>query len=273
MVANYSLYPSYSNWGQFNDRLEDLTMGGGFNYDPLSMSQSVFPNSFVGGINGGGAMTQEEYNKRQVVQVQADTNLSKEQIDGNNNVARHAKTVEILNQTKDSAGKSAAGKLHDLAVADRQDLIPVAYANLLKVAREELEANGDKVSEEDVKNRAEEIYTQATNKRLTDDLEQHGTPQFIHGLEQGFLGLGWLLTDNKTAKDNIAEITGQPISKADQFQNIAGIVVGGALSIVALPLLLIGCKKIGIAAFSKSATSFGNLVKPNELEAAAKAIK
>lgn len=274
MVANYGdqLMLGYRNWAQLNDTFEDYTMGGNLN-PAMSFNSSIFPNSFGGGgYFGGGAGDQAYYNMgrkerleydtdMQLKQSAAQTALQKQQMENSVYLAKTKRSLILKSTASEDSVKRAAGILHDLSVNDRQDQIPSAYANLKAAVKEQLEEGGGEATEDQIKTTADRLYAEATGQRIKDDLDQHGAPQFIHGLEQGAFGLGWLLTDGKTAKDNEAEVTGQPVSKADQFANIAGIVVSAGLSLVALPLLLKGGGKIGKFALTKSAESWKDLFK------------
>lgn len=279
MVANYGTAMSnYRNMVQFGDTLEDSSLGlssfgGNLAYNPLSMNGSILSPGILGGGNYYGAGDQAYYNMTPLDRVQADEKVTNETIKSQYNVTNLANGLQRQNKASEDFVTRAVGILHDLAANDRQDQIPAAYANLLKAVKDRYTEEKVPVTEDQIKATAEEEYSKATGQRLTDDINQHGTPQFVHGLEQGFLGLGWLLTDNKTAKDNAALINSQPVSKGDQFANIAGIVVSGALSLLALPLLLKGGKQLGGFALGKSAEAWKSLFKPKELETLAKVIK
>lgn len=244
MVANYGTAMSnYRNMVQFGDMLEDSSLGlssfgGNLAYNPLSMSGSILSPGILGGGNySSGAGDQAYYNMDAKGRLAYDTDYAKQQMLNQLDLDKTKRSLILQSTATEDAGTSAAAKLHDLAVGDRQDQISGGYANLLKAAREQLEEGGGKATDQQVKDRAEKIYFAATGQRLTDDIEQHGTPQFLHGLIQG-TGLGALIIDNRTAKDNAAEINSQPVSKGDQFANIAGIVVG-ALATAGIAFALI----------------------------------
>lgn len=81
-------------------------------------------------------------------------------------------------------------------------------------------------------------YQNATGTTLIGDIKGYGSSSFGQGFKQG-LGFG-LLADNLTADENIAKITGQPVSRTDNMHKIVGRFAGSA-STGAIVGGLIGC--------------------------------
>ncbi len=136
---------------------------------------------------------------------------------------------------------------------NEQDDIMSCYNKLLETVRQQLRSQGiHNFSNDQVKAYAEKLYFQATGNSLTDDIAQHGGGQFSTGLKQGlFCGLGSLLCNNRTAKENIAEITGQDVSKKDKFWKGAGQVISGALTGALAIFAAIKAPKLLAAIFKK----------------------
>lgn len=229
MVADYSaqLMSNYKGWRQFSDTLEDSAMGGNYTYDPMSMNGTIFSNGFSGGVYGGSNYysSPEYLNMTPEQRVQANAKLTIATITSQNDVAKLNRGLQRQNQASEDSVTKAVAILHDLAVNDRQDQVPGAYANLLEAVRAQYKEDGIEATEEHVKATADNAYFEATHQRISDDLNQHGLPQFIHGLIQG-TGIGAFFVDGKTAKDNAAAINGQPVSNGDVFANVAGIAIG-----------------------------------------------
>ena len=85
---------------------------------------------------------------------------------------------------------------------------------------------GDNASETDIANRASTMYAQLTGKSIPDDIREHGRDSFTQGFLQT---LTFGIADKKTAEENIAELSGQPVGRSEKYKKAAGNVAGGAL--------------------------------------------
>lgn len=205
------------------------------------------------------------------------------------------KVANLLSNASDDTISRQIGILHDQIANNEQDKVSVSMTDLYNAVKKQCEETGHKdVSDDKIKAIAEKLYFDATGTRLVDDIKAKGDCSFVHGLKQGAFGLDLLLGDKKSAAENAAGITGEPVSKWDKFGQAAGIVVAGGASLVALPLVL-GAGKFGIVKAasatkkswlnlftkgSKDASKNGKLTEilspfikdPKELEAAAKSL-
>lgn len=117
--------------------------------------------------------------------------------------------------------------------ANEQDQIMDCYNKLLQSAKQQLKNQGidvNSVSNDQLKAYVEKLYGQATGKSMTDEIAEHGSGQFGAGFKDGLFGLGWLFTNKRTAKDNIAEITGEPTSRKDKWNRVLGTAVSAILT-------------------------------------------
>lgn len=123
---------------------------------------------------------------------------------------------------------SAVAILNEKIVSSEQEQIIGAYNNL----KEAIRSMYPNASEADIKARANTCYTQLCGTSIVDDIRKNGSSSFTQGMKQ-VLGLG-IFADRKTAEENIAEITGQPVSRSQNAQKIAGGAIGGALPCMAI---------------------------------------
>lgn len=117
--------------------------------------------------------------------------------------------------------------------ANEQDDIMDCYNKLLNAVKKQLTSQGiniKDVSSEQLKAYAEKLYLQTTGKSLTDEISEYGSGQFGNGFKKGIFGLGWLFCNKRTAKDNIAEITGEEVSKTDKLNQALGTATSGILA-------------------------------------------
>ena len=121
----------------------------------------------------------------------------------------------------DEAIRNAAAVLNEKIVANEQQQVQRAYINYIQ-------AVAAKYPGEDEKNivaRAKTTYQQLYNASITDEIRKYGHDSFTHGL---FKGLTFGLYGKTTPEDNIAAISGQPVSRWDKFKEIGGLATGGA---------------------------------------------
>lgn len=138
---------------------------------------------------------------------------------------------------------------------NNQDYVQVHYGKLRDLAKAKLaEAGYTNVNETQISAYADKLYADRTHKSILTDLDEHGDGEFVHGFKKGFDPFG-MLTNDKSAGENISEITGEEITNADRAWKYTGRVLGTITAIVALPLLAIGLFKGGkaVSALKKAA--------------------
>jgi hypothetical protein len=122
--------------------------------------------------------------------------------------------------------------LQDTIKNNEQELIQPSFAAL----KESVKAlhPGANMSDEAVHNEALAVYKAGTKDAagnaisLQEHIRQYGNHSALQGLYQG-LTLGFL-ADNKTAAENIADISKQKVSKSETSWKIAGNAAGGAVA-------------------------------------------
>ncbi|MBP3924887.1 hypothetical protein J6E39_06570 [bacterium] len=77
-----------------------------------------------------------------------------------------------------------------------------------------------------IKNRAAMLYQRQFGSTITDDIRKYGNSSFYQGFLQT-LTLG--IADKKTAEQNIAELTGQPVGRSENAKKIGGNILGGTV--------------------------------------------
>ena len=105
---------------------------------------------------------------------------------------------------------------------DEQEQILQALANYTEAVKAAY-PNG---SDAEVLNRARDMYRQQFGVDLIDDIRANGKDAFTQGFVQA---VTFGLADNKTAEENIADITGQSVGRGDQTKKILGRAAGGAV--------------------------------------------
>ena len=117
--------------------------------------------------------------------------------------------------------QGTASVLNEKIVANEQEQIAGAwnsYVNAVKAAY----PNAD---EETINARATALYQQIYGTSVTDDIRAYGSSSFKQGFMQ-MITFG--LSNNKSAEQNIAELTGQPVSRTEQAKQLSGYAAGGA---------------------------------------------
>lgn len=256
-AAMYGIAPNYyTNQIAMNDLSNlDLYTPTGMTMDPmLTMNGSIFGSPLMGGFGYGGmgygmgmpmmgGGSYEDYYK----------NYEKYQnfmINSQVRQQRNLRNADLqLNSPLEGIQKQAL-LLHEKIMRNEQQQIHQAYDSFKQSVRN---MYGDNATEEQVANRASTLYAQLTGKSIPDDIRAYGRDSFTQGFLQT-LTLGF--ADKKTAEENIAELTGQPIGRGEKHKKIAGNIVGGAL-IGGTTFLTSGmiCKALNIA--SKSKTFWG----------------
>lgn len=125
-----------------------------------------------------------------------------------------------LNSPMEGIAKQAS-YLHERIMNNEQEQIIQSYQKL----KNSVKSMYHGATAEEISNRASTLYKQVTGTSITDDIRQYGRGSFTQGFLQT-ITLG--LADKKTAEENIAEITGQPVGRKEKTKKIIGNAVGGA---------------------------------------------
>ena len=184
--------------------------------NPYSMNGSIFG---INGINPMGAMgmgfdPNKSYfeNMKDYQQQWNQYYVDQQKINRQNDVQVNA-PMEAIRET--------ATNLKDKILHDEQDQIESAYARYYNSVRS---AYGQEGTDEELNSRALAIYTQLNGGRsLIQDLREHGHSSFTQGLIQT-LSLG--LYAQKSAEDNVAEITHQEVPTSEKVIQNAGRLTG-----------------------------------------------
>ena len=230
MAANmYGLYPNaYNNQVALNDLTDiDMYSSMGSFQNPymmnpmMGMNGSIFGGAMMGGypmmptFTGGTTGSYEDYYK----------NYEKYQdfmIDNQVRQQQKMRNADLrLNSPQEGIQKQAA-ILHEKILQNEQQQIQQAYTAFKESVRA---MYGSNATDEEIANRASSLYGQITGMSLVDDIRQNGRGSFTQGVLQAAT---FGFADKKTAEENIAEMTGQPVSRSEQAKKIAGNVVGGA---------------------------------------------
>ncbi len=219
----YGLFPNwYNNQVALNDLTKlDMYPMLGYMTDPLmSMNAGIFQAcpgfnmpympTYPGGYN------YENYYKNysEYQDFMIDRRVNYEQKMRNANLKLHAPEEGIAKQ---------AAILHEKIMQNEQQQIQQAY----KAFKESVRAMYGGGDDTQIANRASSLYKQVTGVSLTDDIRQHGRDSFT----QGFLQTTTFgIADSKTAEENIAELTGQPVGRGENAKKIAGNITGGAVA-------------------------------------------
>ncbi len=126
-----------------------------------------------------------------------------------------------LNSPMEGIAKQAS-YLHEKIMRNEQQQIQASYQQF----KNSVKSMYPNATDEEVANRASTLYKQVTGVSITDDIRQYGRGSFTQGFLQT-ITLG--LADNKTAEENIAELTGQPVGRSEKAKKIAGNALGGAV--------------------------------------------
>ncbi len=224
----YGLYPNlYNNQVALNDLTGlDIYPPYGMGIDPmLSMNGSIFgayPGMGMGGMympfmptfTGGGYNYEDYYKNYQKYQdFMIDNQINYQQKMRNANLRINAPEEGIVKQ---------ATILHEKIIQNEQQQIQQAY----KTFKESVRAMYGDADETQIANRASTLYKQVNGCSVTDDIRKHGRDSFTQGFLQT---LTFGFADKKTAEENIAELTGQPVGRSENAKKMAGNVVGGAV--------------------------------------------
>lgn len=260
MVGNpylsQQLTQSYVNTTGLANYLNDSAgFSGNINnslYDGLGTLKSNPYGGIYGGMGFGGMYGGMGYgiNPTQYMQYQREMALGNAQLQGEleninitRQVARSQKQVaaEFQVTAASKAVKEQLEILHRQIAENNQDNVSSAFKNLRHAVETEIKQGGyitGSINEEFVKARANDLYHQTYGQDIPQSLIQNGDSAFLHGLKQGFLGLGWLVTNDKSRAQNVSEITGERVTTGEKAMGWLGAGLSAAVTLTAACLLL-----------------------------------
>lgn len=199
---------------------------GYYDFDSIDMDYSIYPIGMGGSIFSGGyaapymmpgigGMDTKSYfdQMKQYQQFYGQYNLEQQRMQRNADLQ--------LNGSMESIQETAAN-LKDKIEHNEQDQIKEAYVKYIDSVRR---AYGDG-NEEDINSRAMTMYRNLTGKSLVQDLRDNGHSSFVQGIYQT---LTFGLFSQKSAEDNIAEITGQTVHQGEKISQNTGRIVGAGI--------------------------------------------
>jgi hypothetical protein len=222
--------------------------------DFMGMAPITAGSNFNAGIFGGGMMGpnygcggqgygpgSEVMNMSQMEYLQYQEQMENYQIDKKVRQGHKLANAEFSTTAADDAITRQIGVLQRKVKGNEQDSVLSEYNKLVQLVEVKLKEGGyigANAPKEQVKAHAEKMYFEATGKSVTDDLTENGDSSFVHGLKQGFGGVGWMLTNNKNYEDNISDITGEAKeSTASTWQKVGmgtSAIVTGFIGLFAL---------------------------------------
>ena len=220
-TAMYGLFPNwYNNQIALNDLTGfDMYSSWGMPIDPmLSMNASIFgtyPGMGIMPYMPGGSYNYEDYYRN----YQRYQDFSVENMVNYRQKMRNANLR--LNAPEEGIAKQAA-ILHEKIMQNEQQQIQQAY----KAFKESVKAMYGDADETQIANRASTLYKQIVGCSVTDDIRKHGRDSFTQGFLQT---LTFGFADSKTAEENIAELTGQPVGRGENLKKTTGNITGGAV--------------------------------------------
>lgn len=238
------LNQAYANMVGLSD-LADDTLGYGSGLGGSIFGGGMYPMGNMGGYGYGMygmgyGPGSERMNMSEIDAMRYDSKLRGYQVHDKVNQQKMMEGAEFdLNASKDVIA-SKVDTLQRIIKDNDQDGVKSAYDNLINAAEAELKEEGC-TRETDPNNfdlklkaRASRLYYNKTNgRRLIDDLEENGDGNFLHGFKQGLgCGLGALITNEKSAEENVCEITGKPETMANKAVAWTGRIAAGALTLL-----------------------------------------
>ena len=133
--------------------------------------------------------------------------------------------------------EECAQNLKDKIAHNEQYQINEAYQKYIEAVRR---AYGDG-NDEDINSRAMSMYRRLTGQSLVQDLRNNGHSSFLQGIYQT---LTFGLFSQKSAEDNIAEITGQTVHQGEKIEQNAGRLAGAGILGTAAYALAKHCSSI-----------------------------
>ena len=203
-IGGFPMYNSYANYAGLSNI-----------YDMDMMGSSVFNGCMMLLMpTFGGGMNYDYYfnNMKNYLNFTSDYNLQ---------MVENQRRNDLRINATDEAIRNAAAVLNEKIVDNEQQQVIKAYQAYL-------EAVAAKYPGEDERNivaRAKSTYQQLYNASISDEIRKYGHDSFTHGL---FNGLTFGIYGKTTPEENISKLTGQPVSRWEQFKEIGGLATGGA---------------------------------------------
>ncbi len=218
------MFSSYANQVMLND-LTDSCYYPQLVNPAMTMNGSIFPGMGMGvgmgtypmmpGFTGGAGYSQEDYFKY----------MDKNQdfmIDYQVKQQQKMRNADMRLNSPEEAVVIAGQRLREKIMSNEQQQIQEAYNAYVA----EVQSLYGCTDVNQVKGRASMLYQKQFGTSIVEDLRKHGRSSFT----QGFLQTATLgFADKKTAEQNIAQITGQPVGRSENAKKIAGNVVGGTV--------------------------------------------
>ena len=205
----------YSNQLAMNDLFEDSLGYGCFTNPMMSMNGSIFGGGctpYMPGFTGNNPQDwMQQMDKWQDYSI--DRQIRYQEKSRNADLRLNAPIEGI---------QDAGAILNEKIYKDEQEQILPALTQYIA----QVKAAYPNATDEDVLKRAKSLYKQQFQTDLIDDIRKNGKDAFAQGLLQA---VSFGLADNKTAEENIADITGQPVGRADETKKILGRAAGGAV--------------------------------------------
>lgn len=225
-LFNSSPYGNFGNLGNYGSY-------GAYSQKTLDMLNNKTPEQLL-----------DFQKKMQEDQMDANFEIQKKQMKQSLEMQNAAKSLEFQANAAIQMIQEKAQILHKLIKENRQDEVMDAYKDLRQAVLAQLEESGvskDAMSKvlygdnklEKEKDKAhglidmyvKKAYYEATGSQLIEDIEANGDGAFMHGVKSM---LPW--TNNKSAGENIYEITGVKEDKSTVAKEWAGrILTGGTL--------------------------------------------
>ena len=203
-IGGFPMYNSYANYAGLSNI-----------YDMDMMGSSVFNGCMMPFMpTFGGGMNYDYYfnHMKNYLNFTSDYNLQ---------MVENQRRNDLRINATDEAIRNAAAVLNEKIVDNEQQQVIKAYQAYL-------EAVAAKYPGEDERNivaRAKSTYQQLYNASISDEIRKYGHDSFTHGL---FNGLTFGIYGKTTPEENISKLTGQPVSRWEQFKEIGGLATGGA---------------------------------------------
>lgn len=203
----YPMYNSYFNQAALSN-LYDM------DYSPMGMGGSIFGGGMMPFMPSfGGGLNYDSYfnNMKNYLNFTSDYNLQ---------MVENQRRNDLRINATDEGIQNAAAILKEKIDANEQEQIQAAFAAYVK----SVAAKYPGESKQNIINRAKSLYANLYNISINDDIRAKGNNSFKQGLYQT-LTLG--LADNTTAEENIAILSGQPVSRTEQTNKVLGRTAGG----------------------------------------------
>jgi hypothetical protein len=213
----------YQDSVAFNDYMYD-----NYQTDPFSMNGSVFGGAypgmmpFTGMLGAGGVAAQSHLPLDPTAFMQYNRQLTKGMLDNQVALQRDYRSADVSFNAPMEGIRSRAAMLHDKIRQDEQEQIVKAFHEYIASVKN---LYPDVTDERALFARAMTLYTQNTGKNILEDIRENSSGSFVQGFKQA---VTFGISDNKTAEQNIAQLSGLPVGRGEQGKHFAGRVLGGA---------------------------------------------